>query len=307
MSTSDQATSRAFVILNPGAGSIEPSAVIATLTERLGEEPGAFEVHESARGEDLADLARRAADRGVDLVVAAGGDGTVSQVASGLVGTDARLGLIPLGTANVLARELGIPIETEAACRLLAGPNATAEIDALRVGDHHYFTQVGIGVDALMIRDTTASSKRRFGNLAYQWSALRWLVGLQPVRFSISADGESLRTRAAQVLIANCGAIGTSGLRWGPDVRVDDGRADVCVVRAGSVLDFLAVGWSVLRGRHRDQRKLRYFGAERAVAIHADRPLPVQADGEVIGQTPVEVRVVRRAVRVVVPVRPGEP
>lgn len=295
-------TARIYVIVNPSSGSCTPDDV----RRAFGDGPG-IEVHDLAQDEDVKKLAREAAEGGCEVVVAAGGDGTVSMVADGLIGTTARLGIVPLGTTNVLARELGIPIGLEEACRLLEGPNATATIDAMRIGDSYYFTQVGIGVDALMIRDTSTESKKRFGSLAYLWTAAKRLVGFQPRRFSISADGQTLRPRALQVLLANSGALGTSGLRWGPDVRVDDGRIDVCIVRTVTALDHLRVGWSLLRGRQKQDPNLTYLTAERVVAVHADRALPVQADGEVVGETPLEVRVVPRALTVIVPEAVPEP
>ena len=104
------------------------------------------------------------------------------------------------------------------------------------------------------------------------------------------------------MVLANSGSLGTSGLRWGPDVRVDDGQIDVCILRAQTLLNLLSVGWSVVRGRHREDRNIQLLTARRAVAIHTDRPLPVQGDGELIGETPLEVQVVSRALRVIVPV-----
>ena len=172
----------------------------------------------------------------------------------------------------------------------------------MKVKGTHYFTQIGIGVDAVMIRDTTVEHKRWLGNGAYIWTAATRFIGFQTHRFSIAADDQRARPRALQVVLANSGRLGTSGLRWGPDVRVDDGQIDVCILRAQTLLNFLSVGWSVIRGRHREDRNIQLLTARRAVAIHADRPLPVQGDGELIGETPLEVQVVPRALRVIVPV-----
>ena len=253
-------------------------------------------------GEDILEIVLQAVAQGFDTVAAAGGDGTVSAVANGLIGTDARLGIIPLGTANVLARELGIPLALADACALLHGPNATTHIDAMKVKGKHYFTQIGIGVDAVMIRDTTVEHKRWLGNGAYVWTAATRFIGFQPHRFSIAADDRRARPRALQVVLANSGSLGTSGLRRGPDVEVDDGKIEVCILRAQTLLNFLSVGWSVVRGRHKEDRNIQFLPAERAVAVHTDRPLPVQGDGEVIGETPLEVQVVPHALPVVVPI-----
>ena len=100
-------------------------------------------------------------------------------------------------------------------------------------------------------------------------------------------------------------------LRWGPHIRPDDGRIDVCVISARTVIDYLRVLWNLLRGQPKRNRNVRYLSATRSILISADRPLPVQADGEIIGETPVQVQVVPHAVRVIVPAarltRPAAP
>lgn len=291
-----------FVILSPVAGTGSADEVHQALERHFNCDDGSCQVHVLQLHDDLTDLARTAAARGSDLVIAAGGDGTVGAVADGLVGSEARLGIVPMGTANVLARELGIPVDLDGALGLLAGPFATAELDALKVEGRHYFTQVGVGIDALMIRDTPREQKRRFGRLAYIWTGLARLIGFQPRRFRLEIDGRAVRTRASQVLVANCGTLGQAPFRWGSDIRPNDGRADVCIVRAKSALDYLSLSWRVLTGRHRADRNVHYQVAARAITIDVERhPLPVQADGEIIGQTPLTVEVVPSAVRVVVP------
>ena len=294
-------TSRLFVVINARSGNSSPEFVRKALEARRVERAVELQIHEPRDGEDIVATVREAVSNGFETVAAAGGDGTVSAVANALVGTQVRLGIIPLGTTNVLARELGIPLDLEDACALLHGPNTTATIDAMRVGASNYFTQIGIGMDAIMIRDTTVEQKRRLGIFAYIWAWATGLIGFQPHRFSISADGQHVRPRALQVLLANCGALGTSGLRWGPDVRVDDGRIEVCILRARTLLDHLSVAWNVICGRHRDEPTIQYLTASRTVTIHTDRPVPVQGDGELIGDTPLKVQVVPGALRVVVP------
>ena len=294
-------TSRVFVVVNAKSGNSSPEEVRKAWKAHQAEGSGEYRIHEPGEGEDILAIVRGAVAQGFDTVVAAGGDGTVSVVANGLIGSGARLGIIPLGTANVLARELGIPLALEDACALLNGPNTTTSIDAMKVKGTHYFTQIGIGVDAFMIRDTTVKHKRWLGNGAYIWTAATRFIGFRTHRFSIAADDRRARPRALQVVLANSGSLGTSGLRWGPDVRVNDGQIDVCILRAQTLLNFLSAGWSVIRGRHREDRNIQLLTARRAVAIHADRPLPVQGDGELIGETPLEVQVVPRAMRVIVP------
>ena len=104
-----------------------------------------------------------------------------------------------------------------------------------------------------------------------------------------------------QVLVANSGTLGSRPFRWGPDIRPDDGRLDVCVIRARTLLDFLTIGWHFVRGQHRRSPGVKYLAAFRSVTLASRKPRPVQADGEIVGETPVTVTVVPGAVRVVVP------
>jgi YegS/Rv2252/BmrU family lipid kinase len=292
---------RIFVVVNPEAGSYTADVVRATLDRYFPTGDPFCEIHETGKDERIAEVVRDARGRGFDLVIAAGGDGTVSGVANSLVGSEIPLGIVPLGTTNVLARELGIPVDMEGACRLLAGEHAVTAVDAMRVGDQSYFTQIGVGLDAMMIRDTTSERKRRFGKLAYIGAVLKHLFGFQPRRFRVAVDGSVSRPHASEVLVANCGILGQPPFRWGPDIRPDDGRLDVCIIRARTLIDYLVLAWHFLLGLHRSAPNVRYRAAERAVVLDARHSLPVQADGEIIGETPVEVAVLPRAVRVVVP------
>src|SRR4051812_23261841 len=153
-------TSRLFVVVNTKAGSSAPEQVRQEMTSRWSRADADLEIHETREGEDILEVVRIAVERGFDTIVAAGGDGTVSAVANGVLGSFVLLGIIPLGTANVLARELNIPLEVAEALALLAGSHEIESIDAMRVDDKHYLTQVGIGVDAMMIRDTPTEHKK---------------------------------------------------------------------------------------------------------------------------------------------------
>ena len=143
-----------------------------------------------------------------------------------------------------------------------------------------------------MIRDTDTKAKQRFGRFAYLWTAAVRLAGFQPRRFVIVTDDEPPRmVRASEVLVANVGTLGQPPFRWGPNIRPDDGELTVCILRARSVLAYGRLGLNVLLGSQKKDPSTRYLKARRRVHIglaRATEPLPVQADGEIIGQTPVE-------------------
>jgi len=300
MTETEQAQARVFVVLNPMAGSCTADDVRQALMRQLGEQTQT-DIYETTGDEDVVAIVRDELANTPSVVVAAGGDGTISEVAEALIGTDTRLGIIPVGTANVFARELGIPLDLEEACALLDGEPLTASVDAMKVGEQYFVLQIGIGIDSLMIRDTDRESKRRYGRAAYMWTAFTRLIGYQPTRFTIVADDRRIRPRASQVLIANGGVLGIAPFRWGPNIRPDDGKIDVCIVSARTALDYLGLIWHTLLGQQRRDRNVRYLTAERSIAISADQPLPIQADGEIIGETPIRIEVVPDALKVIVP------
>ena len=201
----------------------------------------------------------------------------------------------------MLARELGIPTEMDQALDLLTGEHDIAPLDMIRVGDTRYVLNVSIGIGSLSMRDTKTTAKQRFGVLAYALTILRTLIGYQPGLFTVTVDGRRRVIRAAEVIVANSAAIGNPDVRLSHDVHLDDGRLDVCVVRARTLLDYVRVAWDVLSRRQEDSRTVRCIPVQETVRIETRRTLPVEADGDIIGDTPVEATLERAAVRVVVP------
>jgi YegS/Rv2252/BmrU family lipid kinase len=298
---------RILAIINPVAGRTQADAIKQSLERLFGEDSSCqLDIYETTGDEDVAGVVRAALISGVDQVFAAGGDGTVSAVVDALVNTDVPLGIIPTGTTNVLAQELNIPLNAEKACRLLAGRTAIRSIDALQLGDKHFVLSIGIGLSAKAIEGTSREGKRRFGPLAYVWSILNAAAGAQPHTFTIVADGKKMRVRAADVLLANVSII-TRPFRWGPHIEPDDGRIDICVIKAKNSLGIFGAAFDIaVPGRPRRERNLIYWRAHHTILVFAEQPLLVQGDGELLGQTPVEVVIVPGAVRVLVPEKDGK-
>jgi len=290
---------RALVVLNPRAGSSDAERVRAAVA-RTAAEGLQCDVHVIAPAEAVTAAVRAALAGGPDLVAAAGGDGTVSAVASALVHTDVPLGIIPVGTGNILAQDLGIPLDLTGALQLLCGPHRTRALDAMQVGDAYFLLSIGVGLSAVMTRDTTPEDKRRWGRLAYVLRGLLALRGFQPRRFTLAVDGKTRHIRAAEIVVANSSTAGDPNIRWGPHIQLDDGVLDICIVRARSPRDYFTIAWNLLRRQKRDPR-LRFLRARDSISIGTGALLPVEADGDVIGQTPVHIRLVRAAVRVIVP------
>jgi diacylglycerol kinase (ATP) len=210
-------------------------------------------------------------------VVACGGDGTVRAVLQSLAGTAVTLGVVPLGTGNLLAANLSIETGLKAVDVAVHGP--TTIIDVGVVNDERFAVMAGVGFDALMIRDANAGLKRRIGSAAYVLSAARNLRS-RVFRAVVTADGsEAFRGRTAMVLVGNCGAV-TGGLEVFPDARHDDGLLDVAVLSARGLRQWSSVGWRLMRGRpQRSDLVHRCQGREVTVAL--SRPIAYELDGEV--------------------------
>ena len=248
----------------------------------------------------------RALDDGCRRVLAAGGDGTVSLTAGAIPRRESpaapvSVGLIPTGTANVLARELGLPLDITAAIELALDGRETADLDAIETPRGLVFTQVGIGPDAEMIRHTQREAQKRFGRLAYLREFARHAASHASMRFRLGVDGQVRRVRAWQIVLANVGSLGMPPFTWGPGIDPTDGVIDLCVYDPRSMQATVGLAWAVLSGGHREDPRVRYQRVFEEVTVWAPEPVLVQGDGEIIGRTPVTLRVRRAALRAVVP------
>lgn len=299
-----------LVVVNPTATRYPGDALRQALRDALRSRGLKYRIFEfSPSSEDARPAVRRAIRRalaeGAERVIAVGGDGTVSMVAEGLTRNrkrfpEAVLGIIPAGTANVLARELGIPVLLEEAAAAAAGSGAVLALDAILAGGRSVLTQVGIGPDAVMIRDTSRESQAKLGRFAYVAAFLRRARRQRPHRFELEIDGTTVRVRGWQIVVANAGSMGAPPFTWGPRIDPTDGTVDLCVFDVRAARDYLVLAWRILAGRHRRDASTRYFRVREEVTIRTQRPALVQGDGEIIGKTPITLRVAPGALRVIV-------
>jgi diacylglycerol kinase family enzyme/membrane-associated phospholipid phosphatase len=271
---------------------------------------GGYRLVETSRGDGFAARVDgaliRAARRGCDLVVAAGGDGTVSVLADSLHRLDGEaarmaLAIVPCGTANILARELEIPTSIEDAVALAAARPRLLPLDGIVLGDRLCLTQVGIGLDGFMIRDTSREARQRFGRLSYLMTLARRAAGHRSRSFTLRVDDRVLRVRAWEVLIANASTLGAKPFVWGPEIDPADGHLDLCIFQVQHWRDLAHLLWLVLTGRHEDCPNAIFVPIRKHVHVGSNRPLPVQGDGELLGHTPVRLNVAAAAIDVVVP------
>lgn len=305
MDSSSVAPRRAAVILNPiKKTDIDIRALVDGICREEGwAAPLWLETTEDDPGRGMAREARAA---GVDVVIAAGGDGTVRCVAAELAGSSTPLGLLPLGTGNLLARNLEIAVDDPAAAVRAALGGAERNIDVVQVvldrapeGDV-FLVMAGLGYDAAMMGDTNAALKDRVGWLAYVDAGIRNLPG-KPVKSVIRIDGgKEIHRRTRSVMGGNCGKI-MGGLEIFPGARIDDGLLDIMTMSPRGRFGWFGVVAGLLRrGRGKDN-SVEYFQCKEA-EISTETPLDFEVDGDHLGQAShVVFRVNPGALRVRMP------
>jgi YegS/Rv2252/BmrU family lipid kinase len=233
-----------------------------------------------------------------DLVIIGGGDGTLNAAAEALVEAGLPLGILPLGTANDLARTLEIPADPIEASRVIAA-GRTHRIDLGRVNGKHFFNVASMGLSVHVARQLGVDVKRRWGVLGYPLTLWRALGRHRSFRAEIRCDGTRVRVRAMQVSVGNGRHYG-GGMTIAADAAIDDGMLDVVSMAPQGLLE-LIVNLPALRwGWYEGAQRVRHWRC-RAIEIRTGRSLPVNTDGEVTTHTPAEIMVVPKALSVYVP------
>jgi diacylglycerol kinase (ATP) len=295
---------RTYVVLNPVAGVSEPGTVRGRIESALRAREIPYEIYETTgqKDEDIRQLVSSAVKQGFKLFISAGGDGTLSSVIDGLVGTELPLVIIPTGTWNALARALDIPLQVDPAVELVFHEHKIQTIDAMQVGDGYFVLSVSAGVGALTMKDVERQDKRRLGKLADLRKALAEVLEFRAYQFEVKIDGNLTRFRAAELMVANTSILGIKSLQLDPSIRMDDGKLNVCRIYANSITDYLKLAVSMFRGDQKRNWNVLCVEAKEEVEIRSRERLPVQGDGDLIGQLPVTVKIRPKAIQVVTPV-----
>jgi len=245
-------------------------------------------------------LAAQAVAEGARCIVAAGGDGTINEIVNGMDGAASPLGILPLGTANVFARELRIPLNLRAAWDVVeAGRTRTVDLGcAEAAGQPQRFVQLaGVGFDAMAVRAVNWKLKKKLGPLSYVWAGLRAQRDCR-TRVEVLVDG-AVRASGKAVLIGN-GRLYGGWFQVFPNAQLEDGRLDVCVFENCRYLDLWRYMQAVVRGAHGRLPDVQCFPASQ-FECRAAAPVPFEADGELAGECPVRFSVQPGALQVLAP------
>ena len=301
MKSADIASKKAFIVLNPVAGLVNPVLTKRAIENHFAAKGWQTDFYLTEKDENLAVIVGQAIKDGPDIIVAAGGDGTVAAVAAGMLHSPVPLGIIPIGTWNAIARALLLPFGVARAINLFTGNHQIRELDLMAIGNRLHAMNMGVGFSSTLTANTGRSEKRRLGSTAYFSQFFKQLFSLQQQRYIIMADGKRYRGRAAEIMIANYGFVGISMLESSLNIKPDDGKVDILIFRARTVFDLPRMIWELITRRKTHNQKFRLISAVESIQIIMHPPVAVQADGELIGETPVTVTVIPRCVKVIVP------
>jgi YegS/Rv2252/BmrU family lipid kinase len=286
------------ILVNPASGAGRAAKLLPRVEQALDARRAVFRVQRTKGLEHGIRQSLDAIEAG-ELPVVMGGDGLIGAVGGAMAGSEVPLGIIPGGRGNDLARGLGIPDEPEEAVEVLLG-GESRRIDVGEVNGVRFLGIVSVGFDSEANR---VANETRFlrGNLVYAFAALRTLMRWKPARFTVRVDDERHRFTGYSVSVANNRAFG-GGMFIAPDAELDDGLFDVVAVGAVGKLRFVANLPKVFKGTHVEEDEVQVFRA-RHLELTASSPFPVYADGEHISDLPASLRVLPRALSVIVPPR----
>ncbi len=289
---------QAYLIINPASGTWLPRVDADVIRGRMARRGISLRVHRTRAPGDATEAAGRAVREGLDLVIAAGGDGTINEVINGLAGSEVPLAILPQGTENVLAQEFSIPLDLSHATDVMfEGYTVTVDLGVVR--DRNFLLMVGIGLDAQVASEVDPLMKRIFGSAAYPLTALQTVITFEPCEMELSVEGESEPRRGYFVIVGNSRNY-AAGFKVTPLARLDDGKLDICVFKRRGLADLLRYVVATAQLKQLDLEDVEYVQAG-AVRIRSPEKLPVHADCEIVGTTPVDIRCAPGALRLVVP------
>ena len=266
---------RALLIINPVSGTRSKHGIDAIVRQRLEEHGISLEVKETRGGGDAFRYGREAVERGLDMVITAGGDGTVNETANALSFTPVPLGILPFGSGNGLARSLGVPQDVSGALKLIEKGHIIT-CDRGIVGDHPFYCTFGVGFDAA-VSEKFASMKRR-GRITYIRSAFREFLNYHSQAYALVVNGQIITEKALLIAVCNAPQYGNNAY-IGPKAKLTDGELDLTVVHAENPFSTLLMSMDMLTGMLDKNRSISTFRTPELTIVRTSDG-PVHLDGE---------------------------
>lgn len=291
---------RARIIYNPTSGREVFKKELATVLERF--EVAGYETsaHATTKAGDATKAAKIAVERGYDVIVAAGGDGTINEVINGIAEQPNRpkLGIIPVGTTNDFARALNIPRNISKAVEVILN-EITMPLDIGKVNDQYFMNIAGGGKLTELTYEVPSKLKTMIGQLAYYMKGIEMLPSIKPIRATIEYDGNVIEDEIMLFLVANTNSVGGFE-KLAPDSSLDDGYFSLLILRKSNLADFIRIVTLALRGAHLEDKLVIYKKAKH-IKVTADEKMQLNMDGEFGGMLPGEFKNLHKHIEYFVP------
>ncbi len=272
---------KAIIIANPVSGGyLLHSNLINEAVKYLQAHNWDVTLNLTEQAGDAQRLAREAVEAHVDVVIAAGGDGTINEIIQELAGSETTLGVLPIGTVNVWAREVDIPFDGMDACEVLLH-GQTRQIDLGQVNGHYFMLMAGIGLDGEVAHAVERKPAKRLGALGYLLMGTMLGLGYPAFRIFMQIDGRVVKANAIQVIIGNTQLYG-GAIKYTWQAKCDDGLLDICIIRQRSMLGRIAVAFDLLLRRNGRDRWIRYERCQTA-RVRTRNTIAMQLDGDPAG------------------------
>jgi diacylglycerol kinase (ATP) len=321
---------QAELIYNPSSGQVAVRHELDNVIAFLNRCGWSVTLRETGKPLEATELARRAVNRDTEVVIAAGGDGTINEVANGLVNTDVALGVLPVGTTNTWALQMGIPtlnpklpgtqvvrmitaLEESIAHPLPASYYRKVLLDAARVlveghtvavdmgelSGRYFLMWTGIGFDAASAKSVLLKEKRALGSWAYVLSTIKSAYRYSSTDVRLNLDGKVVKVDTPFIVVSNIRLYGGM-VEIGAKACVNDAKLDVCIFKGGGFFTFVRHAMKMLTHRHLQDPRVEYYQC-REIVVESAHSLPVHVDGEPFTMTPVSIRTVPSSLKVIVP------
>jgi diacylglycerol kinase (ATP) len=288
------------IIINPAAGIGE--SILPIINASMKEAGIKWEASITHQAGDAIQFAKAAVKEGIDALAVYGGDGTLMEAISGLIGSEIPLLILPGGSANVLATELGIPTDLKEACMLLShGPTETKTIDVGQFDKRYFIIGISLGFEADVVKGADRQTKNKIGIFAYLLSAVAALKITKKAVYHLKIDGQEHEVKGLICLITNTGNLGFSNISFDKHIDVSDGLLDVVVVRKAnlSLLKLMVV--TFFKRERPDNLELVKHWQGKDISVSSSPKQTVQCDGEVLKKMPPHITIIPGAIKVLVP------
>lgn len=321
---------QAELIYNPTSGQVVVRQEMNHVLDYLTDNGWSVTLRETGKPGDATELARDAVRSGAEVVIAAGGDGTINEVANGLVHSDTALGVLPVGTSNSWALQMGIPalnpmMPVRTSARIISGleekiahplpanyfrkvimnaakvlvEGKTVTVDTGKISGRYFLMWAGIGLDAEIVESISAKGKRALGSWAFILPAVEISHRSPGFDIHLKLDGTPVLTKSHFIVVSNIQLYG-GVMRIGAKACVNDNKLDVCVFEGGGFFTFVQHAVKILSHRHLNDPKVKYYQCGE-IEVETETPLPVHVDGEIFTSTPITINVESSSLKTIVP------